>query len=419
MAQLREVVAPLLLIYAILLPAALAPELGSVALPPYRLALLVLLPLAIIHLLKRRHRPHLPDVLIALGSLWGFTAMLVTSSVAEGLEAGGSFALDGLGCYAVGRAYVSDVRKLRTVLVYLLPAVLVIAAIMAAEAISHRLIIAPLLEDHKPFTELRLGLMRSKAVFPHPIAAGLFMASLFSLYFLSMIRWRLRVLGMLAALSALFAGSSAAYAMLAMLFAMIAYRSFFTQLLKTRERLSYLFIAAASLLIFLELATERGAVRVIIELSLDPATGYYRLLIWEYGSLAVANAPLFGIGNAPMPRPAWMITESIDNHWLMLAVKYGLPTALLFVVGSIAAVWRCVVRNAPLNDFDRATTSGVVFAVVALTILGWTVAFWSNHFAWYMLLVGTVAALAEQLPRRSPARTMRLMAQPIVNRRPA
>lgn len=417
-ASLRDVIVPLLLIYTILLPADLAPQIGGLVLPPYRIAILVLAPFAISQMLKHKDRPTLPDILIFAGSLWGFCAMLMTSSIVEGLEGGGSFALDGLGSYFIGRAYITDVRKLRTLLIFLLPGMLIIGGIMAIEAISHRMIIAPLFGAPES-TGVRLGLMRAKAVFPHPIAAGLFMGSLLSLYFLSHIRLPLRILGTIAALTAVFAGSSAAYLMTAILLLLILYRSFFTDLLRTRERLGYLVIAAAFVFVFLELATGRGAIRFLIQFTLDPQTGYFRLLIWTHGTASVANNPWFGIGNAPLPRPDWMIRETIDNHWLFLAVRYGLPTGMLTLGSVIAAVWHCVVGNRRLNGFDRATTSGAVFALIALTLVAWTVALWANHFAWYMLLVGVVAALGNQLPR-SPARIAPHMgAGPIMRRRPA
>lgn len=408
--SLREVVVPVLLVYAILLPAGLAVQLGSVALPPYRLATLVLLPLAIAEMVRRRISLTLPDILIIAGSLWGLGAMIVTSGPSVGIEAGGSFVVDGLGCYLIGRAYLTDVRRLRRFLLVILPGMLLITVILIIEAVSHKLLIAPLFPQRAALWNLyetRFGLLRARAVFPHSIAAGLFMGSLLSLYFMSRLGKFERNLGMFAASGAFFTGSAAAYLTVASLGFLIGYKSFFNLLLRTRERLIYLFYAAVALFAVLEMFTGRGAIRTLINfLAFDKGSAYYRLLIWAYGTASVEKHPLFGIGNAPMARPHWMLRETIDNHWLALAVRYGLPTAVLIGVGIMAAVALCVMRNTRLNDYDRTTTLGAVFALLALSLMAWTSGLWANHVAWYMLIAGTVAALANQLPKRQhvPAR---------------
>ncbi|MCH7564219.1 MAG: hypothetical protein IH968_10395, partial [Gemmatimonadetes bacterium] len=69
--------------------------------------------------------------------------------------------------------------------------------------------------------------------------------------------------------------------------------------------------------------------------------GYYRIQIWTYGTASVERNPWFGIGDKAMGRAHWMVMETIDNHWLMLAVRYGLPTAILFGLGVVWALWRC------------------------------------------------------------------------------
>lgn len=403
--SLREVIVPVLLVYSILLPAGLTVELGSVVLPPYRLATLLLLPFAISRMAQQRMLPKLPDILIIAGSIWGLGAMIVTSGWDDGLEAGGSFVVDGLGCYLIGRAYLTDVRRLRRLLYAALPGVIVIAIILVIEAVSHKLLIAPFFPQRAAMWNLyetRFGLLRARAVFPHSIAAGMFMGSLLSLYFMSRLKASWRIPGILAAFSALFTGSSSSYLMIAMLGLLMAYKSFFNLVLRTKERLIYLVYATLALLAALEMFTGRGAIRTLINvLAFDTRSGYYRILIWTYGTASVEKHPLFGIGNAALPRPRWMYRETIDNHWLALAVRYGLPTAVLIGAGVMAAIALCVMRNSRLNDYDRTTTLGAVFALLALSVIAWIGGLWANHVAWFMLLLGCVAALANQLPKKA------------------
>ena len=427
-APVREVMMPLIFVYATLLPAGLALEISSLIIPPYRLAALAITPFAMFQLIQRRISLSLPDILIVAGGAWALIAMLFTSTFLEGLEGGGSFVVDMLGGYFIGRAYITDTRKLRSLLIFCLPGMLAIAAILAIEAISHQLLIAPLFPQRASLAnlyEVRLGLLRARAVFPHSIAAGIFMASLLSLYYTLGVDVRKQLLGVIAAIAAVFSGSSSAYLMLLMLVFLMSYKGFFNTLLARREQFSYLVIAFVALLFFLEVATQRGAIRTLINiLAINPQSGYYRLLIWEYGTQAVANNPWFGIGNAPMPRPSWMIAETIDNHWLTLAVRYGLPTAFLIGAGVIASIYLCVSRNVRLNDFDRTTTLGAVFALLALSVIAWVVALWANHVAWYMLLVGAVASMSNQLPKTvarpsGPSQGRRHAIKPISQRRSA
>lgn len=400
-----ELLVPLILLYAILLPAGLALEIAGAVIPPYRLAAMILTPLAIRQMVLRKIKLSFPDFMIIAGSLWGMLAMLMNSPDGAGAQSGGSFLIDVLGCYLIGRAYITDVRRLRTFLIFALPGIVIVGIILVIESTTQRLLIAPFFPQRAEMDDLyetRLGLLRARAVFPHSIAAGMFMGSLLSLYFLSRVRPLYKWMGVIAGLTAIFTVSSSAFLMTVMLLALIAYRSFFIQLLKTREKLLYLVYGAIGVYAALEMFTGRGAIRTIINYaSLNPRTGYYRLVIWEYGTASVTRHPWFGIGNAPMPRPSWMRMETIDNHWLMLAVRYGLPTAVLIGTGVLAAIWICVSRNSRLNDFDRATTLGAVFALTSLWIIAWTGALWANHVAWFMLLVGTVSALAMQMPRQA------------------
>ncbi|MFO3797133.1 MAG: hypothetical protein ACK8QZ_07590, partial [Anaerolineales bacterium] len=179
------------------------------------------------------------------------------------------------------------------------------------------------------------------------------------------------------------------------------------------EKMLYLVYAFGAVFALLEVFTEKGAVRAIIRnFTLDSRSAYYRLLIWDYGTISVANNPIFGIGDAPMPRASWMIAETIDNHWLLLAVKYGLPTAVATFIAVIGIVWACGRNNKSLNDFDRNASNGVIFALASAAMIGWTVAFWANYQAWFMLLLGTAASLAHQLSNAYQA-MQRSVRQPV------
>ncbi|MFY7836458.1 MAG: O-antigen ligase family protein [Novosphingobium sp.] len=399
--EVKRLSMPLVLFWALLLPAGLSLDLGGVVIPPYRLVAMVLMPFAIMEIVQQRLRMTVPDWLIIGGAAYGFVAAFVALGIDRGLQFGGSFVIDSLGAYLVGRAYLVDARRLREFLRRALPGALIIAGILVFESISHQLLIAPLFPQRgtmENLYEIRMGLLRARATFPHSIAAGMFMMSLLSLYFLSGLPQQTRLLGVLASLAAIFTVSSTAFLALALTAFLLAYRGFFNVVLRMRERLIYLVYAFIALYVSLELFTGRGAIRTLIQYAtLNPRSGYYRIQIWTYGSASVEHNPWFGIGDKAMARAHWMVMETIDNHWLMLAVRYGLPTALLFGLGVVWALWRCGARNRRLNALDYGTTIGAMIALAVSAMVAWAGALWANNIAWFMMTAGFVVALSEQV----------------------
>ena len=79
----------------------------------------------------------------------------------------------------------------------------------------------------------------------------------------------------------------------------------------------------------IDLLSNRTPFHVIVTyLTFNVQTGYNRILIWQYGSAEVLRHPIFGIGLGDWERPAWM-SSSMDNFWLVIAVRYGLPAFIL------------------------------------------------------------------------------------------
>lgn len=400
--ELQRLTIPLLLFWSLLLPAGLSLNLGGIVIPPYRLVAMVLMPFAIAEMWQRRVKLTIPDWLIVGGSLYGFVAAFGALGVDRGVQFGGSFVIDTLGTYLVGRAYLTDARRLRGFLRRALPGALIIAGILVFESVSRQLLIAPLFPQRgtlENLYEIRMGLLRARATFPHSIAAGMFMMSLLSLYFLSGLPQQTRWLGVLASLGAIFTVSSSAFLSMALTVFLLAYRGFFTVVLRMRERMIYLVYAFAALYAGLEVFTGRGAIRTLIQYAtLNPRSGYYRIQIWTYGSASVERNPWFGIGDRAMGRAHWMVMETIDNHWLMLAVRYGLPTAALIGTGVVWALWRCGAKNRRLNRLDFGTTMGAMIALAVSATVAWSGALWANNIAWFMMTAGLVVALSQQLP---------------------
>jgi hypothetical protein len=136
------------------------------------------------------------------------------------------------------------------------------------------------------------------------------------------------------------------------------------------------------------LASNRGFVKVFISyFTFSPQSAYNRTLIWDYGSAEVARHPVFGIGLGDWIRAPWM-SDSMDNFWLLTAVRYGMP-ALLFLVAAIVYIAieqsRSCRRDIHLNRYRM----GWLTIIFGFTVSGITVHFWNALFAYFFCSIGT------------------------------
>ena len=94
-----------------------------------------------------------------------------------------------------------------------------------------------------------------------------------------------------------------------------------------------LVVIGGTVLGIVQLAYPGGVAGFIIEtLAFNPQTGYGRLEILEYGGASVLEHPIFGIGLSTWEGPWWR-PISVDNYWLLTAMRYGLPALAFMWIG--------------------------------------------------------------------------------------
>ena len=76
-------------------------------------------------------------------------------------------------------------------------------------------------------------------------------------------------------------------------------------------------------------------------------TAYWRSIIFDWGMVNVWANPIFGLGLNDWVRPRYMVSGSMDNFWLVVAVRYGIPGFALLAAGYLIALWKIGRR-----DFD-------------------------------------------------------------------
>ncbi len=396
---------PVLVFASILMPPEARIDFAGFQLYPYRLALILAIPSIILRIAKEPIRFGLADLLV-IGS--GVMMLMATSlhyPLDVALKTGGAVTLDHVLAYLFGRSFFRTSLDVRRFLYRIAPLLLAVALVMVAESVSHRYLFRPAVSAITGYSpeaalnriyEIRVGLLRATGPFLHPIAAGLFFGSLTPLFVAADLPKR-RWLGLFACFGGIFGWSSAGIVAIFGGIALCIYEA-----LQKRLRIGWapllgtLFVVA----VLIEVLSQGGFVKFAIRYAaLNPQTGYFRLLIWDYGTASVAKSPWIGIGlfNS-YERPAWMHSDSVDNYWLLQALRYGVPCSIMMLLGTLLNMFKLGLapRKPELGSLKgRRMAVGVVISLSTMIISLLTSAPWGADMAWLIVLVGMTGGLAD------------------------
>jgi hypothetical protein len=192
--SIRGVYIAAVMFYILLVPQQFSFSVGELFLTPFRFLIIGISPYLFLGALQRQVRILWPDIMIVGALAWIWLASYMTSgSVLTSIEMGGSHLLDIGLAYFLARSTIRTPDDLRRFLVLIAPGVALTGLFIAAEALSRTYIVQPIASalTGRPMPisyEIRMGLLRGTASFPHPILAGITMASFLPLYFLSGLR---------------------------------------------------------------------------------------------------------------------------------------------------------------------------------------------------------------------------------------
>lgn len=401
---------------ALIMPLEFSVSLGGLRLSPYRVLLLVVtVPLLLRLLQNHRQPPHAVDYLVMAHAAWVVLALTVYGGIGTGLESGGIYAVESLGAYLLGRITVQSAAEHRALLGFMVAVLGVMLLLTLPESLTGTHFIREAARavaggPGLPYIEPRLGLDRAFGSFDHPILYGVFAASTFSaVYYVlgsEMLRPRaVALLGMVAC-STFISLSAGPFVGLASQAIVIGWDR-----VTKGINLRWTAIAAIfSLMWFaVSLASNRSPVKVFISyLTFSPGSAYNRILIWEYGSAEVGRHPLFGIGFGDWLRPAWM-SDSMDNFWLVTAVRYGLPALVFLVAAIVTLALRQVRANANNAEVNRHRMAWLAITI-GIAVSGTTVHLWNALFAYFFFLIGTGAWMAYPVQRGVQRRLAVLLA---------
>ncbi len=407
-------IAPMLiLLVGLLLPVEVRLNFAGQTLYGYRMAWMLVTPWVVYQLFAGRLHLRFNDILLALTAMWMVLSFMIVMGFAKGSASGFSVALDVLMPYLIARLAIRTHNDFRILLLALAPVALGLAVLMVVEAVTHtryirdaaRAVFGSLSAveygmkmGEAKLSDTRFGLLRATGPFSHPILAGVFFATLLPLYFFSQVRGWPKVAGILAGIGSVFSLSSAALLGLLMFGVLAIYD-------RVRRLVVFLnwpifIVSAGILLLALHLVSQNGLISVLIRYTLNPTTGYYRLLIWDYGSRSVANYPWFGIGYDQFEGLPWML-PSVDAVWLALAIRHGLAVPLLLGLSVLVAIVGLAMSASRDRSANGVTNIGIAISLTMFFVLGFTVSFFGGLLIWFTLMLGVGTTLGRVSPSTS------------------
>ncbi|WP_455373550.1 O-antigen ligase family protein [Limibacillus halophilus] len=412
---------PLVLFLAgLVMPPEASLNLGGLRLSGYRVVLiLTLLPCLLMLFTGRKGRLNIADGLIILHCIWAVLALIRQAGLGQGIESGGIYAVECLGAYLLGRLYIrsyEDFYRFSRLLVGLILALLLftLPEALTGKHLLRDLFRAVLGGPGAHYIDPRMGLTRAFGPFDHPILYGVFSAVGFSLAFYVLAEAKLLPVKRLmpaagVALATFLSLSGGPFVALAMQIGIIGWERA-TQGIRFRW-LGLLGIFAC-VYIAISLLSNRNPILVFISyLTFSTRSAYNRVLIWDYGTAEIGRHPLFGIGLADWIRAPWM-SDSMDNFWLVTAVRYGLPAFALLAATLCILVIRVAGRKGCAPEILRARRAWG-FTLFGLALAGCTVHLWNALFVLFFLILGSGAWILETSTRTAsykapPAQVQRI-----------
>jgi hypothetical protein len=397
-----------LLVVSLVCPTELSLFLGGMRLPPHRVALIILVIAALIRMSRAKPIKLMAcDGLMLLYGLWSIGIFMFHEGQGPGLQYGGSLALESFAAYFVARVYITTIDHLKSCVSLLLFCVIVIGAIAAMESISHTLIVHSFLKqvtghDVEPGFEIRRGLMRAYSTFDHPILYGSFCASIIALSWATAKNMGLAQRNVALIAAATYFGMSSAPLLC------IGVQTFllvWERLSRGIPRRATVTVGVLVLALFaLGFASNRSPFAIIATgFTLDPWTGFYRLLIWEHGLNNVAMAPMTGIGLKDWVREWWMASDSVDAFWLVIMMRMGVPALALLVLAMTLLLVAIHQQKVGMTKEIRRLVIAWTFSVLALSLAGCTVHYWNNLHAYFFFTLGMMAWVGDSKIARKRA----------------
>jgi len=374
---------------------------GPAIVSPNRLVLLVMLPVCIIAWLGgKAGRFRLPDFGILLFAMWCSVALLLNQRSSGAIQTAGILIIETVGAYMLARRYVRDAESFRMCMMFAAKVVACILPFALVEWTTGKnvaMMLADNLFHTLPYgdTPKRAGFWRVQGPFVHPIVFGLFAGSTIAFTANTFLRSPRLGNAMLFLACCWTTVTSMSSAPLAALLIQIALVGWNYVMRSNAYRWKIVWGMVLVLYLIVEFGSNQTPIQFYIsKFTFEQQTGWYRIWIWEHGSASVVNNPWFGIGLNDWVRPKWMVSDTVDNFWLLTAMRYGLP-ALLLLAMSALSIWLTIAKRMTSSFEVESYRTSYLICMLSFVLVGATVHFWGAIYVWFFFLVGAGVSLID------------------------
>ncbi|WP_284176668.1 O-antigen ligase family protein [Frigidibacter sp. SD6-1] len=388
---------PVVWLYLICVITPVAFNIGSVAMTPLRLLLLIMvLPLSARLFSGEFGRVLAVDILFFVHILWATIAIAVNNPnrVVENV---GSAAVEFLGGYLVARAYIRTPDQFEKLIKALVLLIIVLLPFGLPELKTGKPVIPTLIEALPGIGSVedidnpkRMGLERVQNVFAHPIHYGLFCSVAFTLLLLGF-HGRLSLFKRAIGCAIIFAGvfiSLSSGALLAVLL-QVGLLTWALALWRVPRKWLILLGLMALGYVTIDLLSNRTPMKVIMSYATFSAqTAYYRAEINSWGMYNVQQNPIFGLGLRNWIRPGYMQRGSVDNFWLVMAMRYGIPGFLILAIGYFHGLFKVGLANLDFSDRALRLRLAWMITFCGLSFTLTTVHVWTAMYSFVFFIFG-------------------------------
>lgn len=372
-------------------------NLGGLRLTPARIMLLVmLLPLLGMLFSGKAGPVRSFDLLFLFANFWALVALIVYAGFNDGIESGGIWFAESTGAYLMGRIMVRNAHDFMRLARTYFWIIIVLLPFAMLEGQTGQPLILDMIRKVFPtyasiWQEKRMGFERAQVIFDHSILWGAFCAGAFGFVYYVINYGRsmfYRATTLVAVFWASFLSiSGGAVVALAFQIGLFGW-DFLTK--RIPKRWTLLALLALVAYVVLDMLSNRNPFNVFISyLSFSQQSGYNRILIWRFGTASVGNFPFFGIGFGEWARPSYM-SGSMDNFWLIHAVRFGLPNCIALILG-IYLLMRNVGRVHLKDPKLIALRAAYLTSMGGMIFAGMTVHYWNALYLWFLFILGSGA----------------------------
>ena len=160
----------------------------------------------------------------------------------------------------------------------------------------------------------------------------------------------------------------------------------------TRGKWKLLAVLSAIGYVVIDALSNRTPIIIFIEtFTFNSGTAWTRVIQWKYGTAEVLRQPIFGKGlDGNWVRPSWLFTSSIDNYWLVIAFRHGLP-GIALLLAAVLAMFFVVVRAKNLSERAARYRTGYTIALIGIAFTLATVHIWDAVAVFVYLYLGAGA----------------------------